>query len=148
MLAVLIKLWVSVKSVYQSEINTTTRGMLAKVLIKLWVSGKSVYQPEITTTTGRLPQVPLRFWVSSMYVRQSEITTITRGELTEVQLKLWVSSVCVHRLHRSKVVPVPSHLGCNKCWLYPGGGRIQKWSLYLPPCLDWPTDSLTQWLTH
>ena len=28
----------------------------------------------------------------------------------------------------SEVVPVPSYLWWDKCWLYPGGGRAQNWS--------------------
>ena len=41
----------------------------------------------------------------------------------------------------SEVVTVPSYLCWNKCWLYPGGGRAQKWSLYLPTCTGTSADS-------
>ena len=40
-----------------------------------------------------------------------------------------------------QVISVPSYLAWNKYWLYPGGGRAQKWSLYLPTGTGTSSDS-------
>ena len=113
---------------------------------KRWASVRTFLKPILNHQY--IPQT-LRAKKWSLYLptcaETSADSTLVVAELTSVPSTFLLALEQVLTLswwwQSSEVFLVPSYLCWNKCWLYPGCGRAQKYSLYLPTCAETSADS-------
>ena len=115
-----VGIYLESQSVFQLVTNSVSKWVSESVsqLVNQWLRAQkwSLYLP---TCTGKSAD-------STLVVAEHR-----SGPCTFL-LKLWQVLTQPWWWESQDMVPIPSYLYSDKCWLYPGGGRAQKWSLYLP----------------